>query len=193
MKDIKVKTQYTIVHSCFWTSVGVWGWLWRTLIFIVGLLAFILLFCIPYDNRMPIEPVVQNAGDTVSVQPVPHTGDVQILLSWNNEDDLDLICAEPNGSVISYQKKRSATGGCLDVDMNASAPYSQTPIENIYWPEGRAPKGHYEVYVSYYAKRSSAACTKYKVVIKYGELTEQVEGTCCRVKDKVNVFSFDLE
>ena len=40
---------------------------------------------------------------------------------------------------------RGRCGGHLDVDMNAGAPYSRAPVENIYW--GVAPKGRYRIWV----------------------------------------------
>ena len=60
-------------------------------------------------------------------------GDIQISLSWNNYNDLDLHCVDPKGEEIWFSHTISAqTGGVLDVDRNAQAPYTPTPVENIY-------------------------------------------------------------
>ncbi len=64
----------------------------------------------------------------------PSTGDVQILLSWDNYNDLDLVCTDPNNETVWFKNKSIASGGKLEIDMNVNYPDSKTPIENIYWP-----------------------------------------------------------
>ena len=82
-------------------------------------------------------------------------GDIQISLSWNNFNDLDLHCIDPTGEEIWFSHPRSTrTGGELDVDQNAHPPYTTTPVENIYWPAGGAPPGLYKIFVVYYAPRN---------------------------------------
>ena len=72
-------------------------------------------------------------------------GDVQATLIWNNSADLDLHVIDPSGEEIWWHKKYSYSGGILDVDdISGYGP------ENIYWPQGRAPNGEYEVYIHYY-------------------------------------------
>ncbi|MCS7047282.1 MAG: hypothetical protein NZO58_13065, partial [Gemmataceae bacterium] len=48
------------------------------------------------------------------------SGDVQLTLIWYNGNDLDLHCVEPSGEEIFFARRRSRSGGELDVDMNAS-------------------------------------------------------------------------
>jgi hypothetical protein len=106
------------------------------------------------------------------------TGDIQLSLSWNDCNDLDLHCFDPQGEQIWYSNKRSAkTGGTLDVDRNASDPFVAAPVENIFWPAGGAPPGLYRVCVIYYAQHpnSSPYPTAYTVRIV--------------VEDKTNYFS----
>lgn len=82
-------------------------------------------------------------------------GDIQFSLSWNNYNDLDLHCVEPGGEEIWYSHPISSrTSGELDVDRNAHAPYTTTPVENIYWPVGAAPRGIYRIFVVYYSPRN---------------------------------------
>jgi len=81
------------------------------------------------------------------------TGDIQLSLSWNDYNDLDLHCFDPQGEEIYYMHRVSGkTGGTLDVDRNASEPFVRTPIENIYWPPSGAPPGIYKVFLVYYAQ-----------------------------------------
>jgi len=89
-------------------------------------------------------------------------GDVTISLIWNDESDLDLHVYVPNASGgeehIWYQNKKSACGGVeLDVDMNASKPYSKEPVENVYAGDVErgmsAPHGTYRVEVNNFSYR----------------------------------------
>lgn len=96
------------------------------------------------------------------------TGDLQISLMWDNFNDLDLQCIEPNGQRICYALKRSKSGGELDVEMNAKPPYSKEPVENIYWPQNSAPQGRYQVFVVHVSVNSPENETPYTVAIKQG-------------------------
>jgi hypothetical protein len=100
------------------------------------------------------------------------SGDVQISLTWENKNDIDLICVEPSGEVIYFKERKSKTGGELDVDMNVK-PESDKPVENIYWPRGKAPLGKYTVYVCFYRNHGFGNPTDYKVnVLNLGQRSE---------------------
>jgi hypothetical protein len=91
-------------------------------------------------------------------------GDIQISLSWQNYNDLDLHCIDPAGQEICFSNRRSAsTGGELDIDQNAHLPYNKSPVENIYWPVGGAPGGLYRVSVVYYSPHSEIDATPFLV------------------------------
>ena len=83
------------------------------------------------------------------------SGDIQLSLTWDNYNDLDLSCTEPDGTVISFENRRSPSGGNMDLDMN-SAPQSNQPVENIFWPLGQARSGKYRIYVDYYRRHTSS-------------------------------------
>ena len=91
-------------------------------------------------------------------------GDIQLSLSWQNHNDLDLHCIDPARQEICFSNRRSAsTGGELDIDQNAHEPYNSSPVENIYWPVGGAPPGLYRVFVVYYAPHSETDATPFLV------------------------------
>lgn len=82
------------------------------------------------------------------------TGDLRVSLSWYNPDDLDLHIKEPNGGEISFCSKRGASGGELDVDMNAFGKSDpNAPVENVTWANARnITEGIYSVKVHNYHK-----------------------------------------
>ena len=115
----------------------------------------------------------------------PSTGDVQILLSWDNYNDLDLACTDPSGNTVWYENVKVSSGGMLEIDKNREPNDSRTPIENIFWPQGKAPMGKYKVFVSLYEQHDQSINENpYKVVLKYGDKKEEFSGTIKREEKK---------
>lgn len=131
-------------------------------------------------------------GETVDCTPKPSTGDVQVLLSWGNYNDLDLICKDPQGNIISYKNRFVKSGGQLQIDMNVEYPDSKKPIENIFWQKGKAPKGTYNVYLLYFKKHINIKDTPYKITVKYGENTKIFEGIIKKESEAIHICSFTL-
>jgi subtilisin family serine protease len=146
-------------------------------------------------NLIQLDKALQKvqSGDTVDCTPPPSTGDVQVLLSWNNYNDLDLICTDPQGAFVWFKNKRVPSGGQLQIDMNVEYPDSKTPIENIYWQQGGAPNGTYNVYLLYYRRHESAINeTPYNIKVIYGGKTEGYSGTIKKEDKAVHIGSFTL-
>ena len=77
------------------------------------------------------------------------TGEITATLLWNSPGDLDLVVRCPSGQQLDYRNP-SACGGALDVDANAAhVTLSNRPVENAFWPAGRAAPGTYEIVVRY--------------------------------------------
>jgi hypothetical protein len=171
-------------------------WLWLLLLLLIGLLVWYLM-----GNRiMPVGPFPSpndstNVGRPVGPPPVPKTGDVQILLSWSNYNDLDLSCEDPYGDIVSFVTDSVPSGGKLDIDMNANDSYrSDTPIENIFWPRGGAPKGKYTVYLTYYAKHTLLKRkTPYTVTVKHGGKTDTYSGTMKWPGQIIEICTFTMD
>lgn len=133
------------------------------------------------------------SGEAVDCTPIPSTGDVQLLLNWNNYNDLDLCCTDPMGETIWFKNKRASSGGLLEIDMNVEYPDNKNPTENIYWPSGSAPEGTYNVYLLYYKKHESGVNeTPYTLKVKYGNKTDEYNGTIKMEDNVINICSFTL-
>jgi len=80
--------------------------------------------------------------------PRPGTGDIAFRLYWQGEEDLDLHVQEPSGATIYFQSRKTESGGELDVDCNSAADrICWTPVENVFWPVGKAAEGDYTYWV----------------------------------------------
>ena len=122
------------------------------------------------------------------------SSDVQISLMWNNYNDLDLHVVCPSGERIHGGNKKSACGGELDVDANVRAE-TRKPIENVFWEEGKAPAGRYQVYVHYYKKhkkRRSKDPTKFQVIVNEGGDPREYNGELSAGDPIVLVADFTL-
>ena len=81
------------------------------------------------------------------------TGEITTTLLWNSPGDLDLVVRCPSGQQLDYRNP-AACGGALDVDANAArASLSDRPVENAFWPAGRAAPGTYEIAVRYVPRK----------------------------------------
>jgi len=138
-------------------------------------------------------------------------GDVTISLIWNDQSDLDLHVKVPTPGgeeAISYSHKKSKCGGVeLDVDMNAGAPYSKEPVENVYAGDVergmQAPLGTYKVQVCNFGFHgegvdAAGAATsaepreiKYQVQVRMnGDEVTDYTGTMTKAKETHDVCEF---
>ncbi|MDQ3813706.1 MAG: hypothetical protein M3347_07120 [Armatimonadota bacterium] len=120
--------------------------------------------------------------NNVVVQPSspqhPKTGDIQLTLRWNHLNDLDLHCEDPFGERIYFGHRRANSKGELDVDMNAGrTKWSNRPIENIYWPFGSAPLGHYKVYVHHFRRNGGPNPVRFQCRVLVNGRVKTITGT----------------
>ncbi len=129
------------------------------------------------------------------------TGSIQISLLWNNYNDLDLHCIDPNGEEIYFENPTSSSKGELDVDMNANGPESNQPVENIYWEKGTAPEGIYKIMLNHYSNHGCGyGCkdpTNYFIRIKYNNTIKEFRGSISHQGNsrfnKKLIFSFNFK
>jgi len=103
-------------------------------------------------------------------------GAIEIGLSWENTNDLDLHVIDPHGDRVFFQRKRCPSGGELDVDRNASCGnVTDRPVEHIVWTENTPPRGSYTVCVHHFQTCGGAAApTPFNVEMKIGDAPPQV-------------------
>lgn len=119
------------------------------------------------------------------------TGDVQVTLRWHTLDDLDLHVIDPLGEEIYYAHSTSASGGELDVDMNVGCGSTRSPVENVFWHSGEAPRGTYRVRVNYYSACSVDQRNPFEVTVKIvGQPDRVYEGVLTRSGDTADVVTF---
>jgi subtilisin family serine protease len=130
--------------------------------------------------------------DCGTSQNSPSSGDVQIILSWENINDLDLICIDPKNDTVWFQNKTIASGGQLEIDMNANEMKQENPIESIFWPTGTAPIGTYQIHLLYYKKKCEANQTNYTIRLKYGGQNKIFRGSIREEDNSLQICTFTL-
>ena len=107
--------------------------------------------------------------ETIQIETQGGRGSLKINLKWNTTDDLDLHVFDPSGFEIYYGQKEHECGGVkgqLDVDANASEPFTRSPQENVFWEDGKnAPIGRYKVQVVLFRKRDNVNAIPFTVTV----------------------------
>jgi hypothetical protein len=104
-----------------------------------------------------------------------HGGKLQVILAWEDRNDLDLHVICPDGQEIQYSNK-VACGGHLDVDANGTASSADSsPVENVYF-DSPAP-GTYKVVVNPFAMRVGPDSNFRVTIRREGEPDQITTGT----------------
>lgn len=120
------------------------------------------------------------------------SGRVQIILAWDDRNDLDLMMICPNGERLYFDHRR-ACGAELDVDRNAgNSALTATPVENIVFAAEPAP-GRYRIMVWHFQNNPPApASSPYRVTIKREGRPDQVFTGRVAAGQQVEVGHFDV-
>ena len=108
-------------------------------------------------------------------------GQLQIVLGWDDVNDLDLAVQCPSGQRISFQQ-RNACGGELDVDANVGPPFTSQAVENVRFGSQPAP-GRYRIFVTNFLRtqQTGPARSPYRVTIRQeGRPDRVITGTVGR-------------
>jgi hypothetical protein len=102
--------------------------------------------------------------------PRPGTGDIAFRLYWEGEEDLDLHVQEPSGATIYFQSRKTESGGELDVDCNSAADrICWKPVENVYWPVGKAAEGDYTYWVELFQHSGQQQTVPFTLQVLLGQ------------------------
>jgi hypothetical protein len=110
----------------------------------------------PQQRALPSPPPAAVPPDVARARDQgARSGRLQIILAWDDTNDLDLYVQCPGGGEINYST-RQACEGELDTDANAGMPVTPRPVENVVF--GRAPaSGSYRVLVHHFPRSVGAA------------------------------------
>jgi hypothetical protein len=112
-------------------------------------------------------------------------GRLQIILAWDDRNDLDLHVRCPNGEELFFNA-RSACGGVLDVDANAhAADATATPVENAAWAD--PPAGTYLISVVPYEMREAASSAFRITIRQQGQPDRVAQGSAVKGSGPVQV------
>jgi hypothetical protein len=137
---------------------------------------------LPPQIRIVFE-VVDSAGNVSAPETLVttivqvKTGDIQISVSWDVDNDIDLHVVDPNQFEVYYAEKLSPEGGELDLDSNAACLIDGIRNENVLWPVGQAPHGTYTVRVDNYDNCAYAAANFVVTVQKKGQAAQTFMGS----------------
>lgn len=115
-----------------------------------------------------------------STGPRPGTGDVSFRLVWSGATDLDLYVLSPAGERVDFVFREVESGGRLDVDCNVRptevTPDGESPLvlceepmENIFWPRGRAPHGTYRYWTVLANPEGLQAVDEFRLEVRSGQ------------------------
>lgn len=123
-----------------------------------------------YSDYEYIEVDLQEAG----------IGELQISLTWDQLNDVDLHLIQPDGQHIYYGNRYSSNGGWLDLDSNPACSIDEVNNENIFYGDEEGitiQNGVYEVLVDLWANCSIEDPTNYGIVAYYGDaMLDPIEG-----------------
>ena len=130
---------------------------------------------LPRDTFVVVIAVQDEAGHVspwfqiqVVVVPVAQ-GELQVTLSWDQYNDLDLHVVQPDGEEIYYGHPQSDEGGYLDLDSNAGCSIDSVNNEHITYPDTAVIlAGEYIVRVDFWSNCDVPNPTHYSVTARRG-------------------------
>lgn len=120
-----------------------------------------------------------SARENLTVQQTQvHRGKLEIALSWDLLNDIDLHVIQPDSEEIYYGHTTSSEGGYLDLDSNAGCTIDSVNNEHIIYPDtATILSGTYIVKVDFYSDCVGSGTTHYAVSARYnGEVINPVSG-----------------
>lgn len=93
-------------------------------------------------------------------------GDVEIVVQWNTNADIQLLVRDPRGDSVYDDIPVIPSGGRLAADGNVGCRTSQvSPVSYIYWPQGTLTPGVYEVEVWFQSECNDPRTVTFELAI----------------------------
>ncbi|HSM14925.1 MAG TPA: hypothetical protein VLA66_12740 [Thermoanaerobaculia bacterium] len=143
----------------------------------------------PRHRRLAAVAPLLLALGCASRGPSPGVGDIAFRLSWDGAADLDLYVVDPDGERIDFLHREGESGGRLDIDCNVTVPILDAagdpvpgefrkescdePLENVFWPKGRAREGVYRVQVLVADAEGARPEDRYRLDVLLGRRVER--------------------
>lgn len=142
------------------------------------------------EQAPPPQPQPPNQDVQRAERERAQTGRMQIILAWDDTNDLDLSVRCPNGALISFNS-RNACGGVLDVDANSpDGPRTRQPVENVAWT-AEPPAGRYTVFVTHYARQGGPPASDFRVTVRMTGQPDRVYRGRATENQRVQVTTID--
>ncbi len=150
------------------------------------------LMCPPTPAPAPAAAPVPPSPDAERAQRQgAQAGKLQVILAWDDRNDLDLHVVCPDGVDINYIRRR-ACGGTLDVDANGDVRrLTPSAVENVYFTDPRP--GRYRIVVDPYGMRERAASPFRVTVRRDGQPDRVTTGTAQNGRRNQAVAEFTVE
>ena len=128
------------------------------------------------------------------------SGVLQVSMTWDKANDVDLHVLQPNGEKIFYGNAQSSNGAFLDVDSNAGCDIDNINNENItFGDEAVIYNGEYIVYVDVWSSCDVTEFTNFGVTTTYrgnniavNQGQNPMYGTMAPNDDMVEVMRFTI-
>jgi len=125
--------------------------------------------------------------------PVLGTGPIQVTLSWNTIDDLDLYVTDPTQQTVFFNNRIVPSGGRLVVDANADCvAVTQNAEENVFWAS-TPPTGLYIIDVRLFRRCSQVtAPIPFTVTVRRSGVVTQTFGGSATSPGLAGRFAFSF-
>jgi hypothetical protein len=127
----------------------------------------------PVPTPVPAPTPPRSADADRARQQGGSNGFIQVILAWDDVNDLDLAIICPNGRRIFFNSTK-ACGGELDIDQNSGAPLVRQPVENVVFTS-EPPPGRYRILVNNFKHNPPApTLSPYRVTLRRQGMPDQI-------------------